>query len=304
MRTPTVSRFALLMAVMLSGASFAQDRRYIGAEIGMSVASDLESTRTNIGVSTNCDQWLAPYDVDGDGMSDLPLPASECAPRALPARPTGFDLDTGWLTGVHVGREFGSWRVEVEYFHRRQEGETVPLIVPGDPKQVEFTRRDETIGDLRLDNLFVNVSYEWAGASESKWTPYLGAGLGWTRARIDYSATSIRNSDAQVLLGLDPPRNPAAAGTTSRAEETLSDRLLGYQLLAGVDYAVSAKRSLYLKLRYGDVADDFEDGGHPWRPLRGHESTVGPGGAPVRYGIEAGGLGFWGVSVGVKFIVD
>ena len=50
---------------------------------------------------------------------------------------------------------------------------------------------------------------------------------------------------------------------------------------------------------------DFSDGGNPWKPLRGHASTVGPGTSgddlPVHYEIRANNLGMWGISVGLKY---
>ena len=55
----------------------------------------LESTRTNVGIPTNCDQWLRAA-LLSDGTT-VPLPIDQCAPRALPASPNTFDLGAGWL---------------------------------------------------------------------------------------------------------------------------------------------------------------------------------------------------------------
>ena len=111
---------------------------------------------------------------------------------------------------------------------------------------------------------------------------------------IDYSGTSVRTSDRQKMLELG--RTPHAAGRTSGADEMLSDVLFGYQLLAGMDYALSDRLRLGIKVRYGDAFGDFSDAGHPWKPLRNHASTVGPLGTPgadlpVHYGIRADKLG-------------
>ena len=54
---------------------------------------------------------------------------------------------------------------------------------------------------------------------------------------LDYSATSVWTSDGDRLIELG--RNPNAAGLTSAAHEVLSDTLFGYQLMAGLDYALS-----------------------------------------------------------------
>lgn len=96
-------------------------------------------------------------------------------------------------------------------------------------------------------------------------------------------------------------RNPDAAGRVSYADETFSDRLWSWQVLAGADYALGAGRALTAKLRYGAAFEDFQGGLAAWRSLRGHASTVAPGGAPVRYGISAGAPAFWGLSLGLRF---
>ena len=114
------------------------------------------------------------------------------------------------------------------------------------------------------------------------------------------SATSIRRGE-DALRELDPPRHPGAANKVSHASETLSDWLWSYQVIAGLDYALSERRLLTGKFRYGSALDDFRDGGNAWRSLRGHASTVAPGGAPIHYGISAPGSSFWAVSLGLKF---
>ena len=278
-----------------------EDGFYWGADLGISMAGDMSSTRTNIGVPTNCDQWLTPSTTLPDGRT-VPLPLSDpyCGggPRPLPAKAVDFSLDAGLFLGIHVGYQRGNLRFEAEYFRRGQEGEKRPLVVPGDDKQVEFTERSEEIGDVQGDNFFANVYYDWAVQS-SKFKPYVGVGVGAMRLGIDYSAISTRNSDREALLQLN--RNPNAAGTTSRADESLSDTVLGYQLVGGVNYALNETRSLNLKVRYGRAFGDFEDGDNPWASLRGHASTAGPNGAPIRYGIAVSQLSFWALSVGFKF---
>lgn len=271
---------------------------YVGGDVGVSVARDLESARTNVGVPTNCDQWLGAA-VLADGTR-VPLPADQCGPRALPARANAFALGAGGLVGAGAGYDFGPVRIEAEYFHRRQGGETVDLVVPGDDKQPEFTERTETIDQVRGDNFFGNVYYDVPTASRV--TPFVGVGFGVMRTTIDYLATSIRTADRAALLDLG--RNPNAAGVVSRADDAMMDRLTAYQVLAGLDYAVGERQALGVKFRYGDAFGDFSDGDRAWDPLRNHDSTVGPGGAPIRYGIDADNFGFWSVSVGYKFFID
>lgn len=287
---------AALGAASLAVGPPAAAQTYWSVEAGVALPAALESTRTNTGVPTNCDQWLAPNTLP-DGTR-VPLPAAECQPRALPGAPVAFDLASGGFVGVAAGLRRDRLRLEAEYFYRRQGGERRPLLVPNDPKQQEFVERSEAVDDVAAHNLFANAYYGFGRIGQGKLAPYLGVGIGAMRVSADYRATSIRGS-REALLALG--RNPDAAGKRSLADAMLADALLGYQLVAGVDYALDEGRTLTAKVRYGGAFGEFEDGGHPWQPLRGHESTVAPGGAAIRYAIAMEDLRFWAVTVGMKF---
>lgn len=291
-----------LTAVLFTTAltATAQDTRhgfYAGIELGAAESRSIKSTRTNVGIPTNCDQWLPPVNLGG---LQLPLPADQCQPRVLPASTSKFDLDTGWLASVQVGYAgLGPFRIEAEYQHRRHDGEKVSLFVPGDPKQKEFSVRDEEIDRLRANSLYANLYYDFAQPMLLGGTPFVGAGLGLSRIEIEYSAISTRRDEA-ALSALDPPRHPAAANQSSIADKTLSDWLWGYQLMAGVDYDLGAHRVMSAKLRYASTLGDFRDDRHFWVSLRGHASTVAPGGAPVHYGIATRGQSYWAISLGFR----
>ena len=77
-------------------------------------------------------------------------------------------------------------------------------------------------------------------------------------------------------------------------------------MIAGLDYALSDRLSLGVKARFGDAFGEFRDGDNPWKPLRGHGSTVGPPGTPggdlpVHYEVSADNLDMWGISLGIKY---
>ena len=276
---------------------------YFGMQAGVSLPGEYETTRTNTGIPTNCDQWL-PGETLNDGTR-VPLPLSQCAPRVLPASPNVFDLGESTLAGVQAGYALKALRIEVEFFRRGQSGALLPLIVPGDEKQAEFVERSEKISDFRTDNLFANLYYDFRGMLSPNATPYLGAGAGLTRQQMVYSAASIRTNDRDRMRQLG--RNTHAAGLASLADATLSDRVFGFQLLAGVDYAMGERFSAGLKLRYGRTAE-FLDGENDWRLLRGHESTVGPTSGtgndmPVLYEIKGSPSHFWGISLGLRYHV-
>ena len=95
-------------------------------------------------------------------------------------------------------------------------------------------------------------------------------------------------------------RNLAATTTSKQAE--LHDRLTGYQVLGGVDYAMSDAVSLGIKgrwVRFGRfAADDIE-----WERLRSHASELRlDGSEPVRLRIRTdGALSFMGVSLAMRY---
>ena len=290
----------LLSAFAMVPSAAGDDRRpgsYAGIDIGVSAATTLRSTRTHHGIPTNCDQWFEPVVIDG---LRLPLPADQCQPRELPSNANEFGLSGGLLAGIQVGySSSGPYRFEVEYVHHRRDGDKVDLVVPGDPKQNEFSVREEEIGEFRTHSLFANLYYDFSSLGETALRPFVGVGVGTSRVEIDYSATSIRRGVA-ALLALDPPRHPEAANKESRAAARVSDWLVGYQLILGVDYDLESGRIVTGKLRYGRALDDFLDDGHAWQPLRGHASTVEPGGAPVSYGVSVPGPRYWAISIGFK----
>ena len=136
-----------------------------------------------------------------------------------------------------LGYALHGLRIEAEYVYRQNKGELLPLIVPGDEKQQEFVQRYKEIGALRGNHFFANLYYDFQDRISPTLIPYQGFGLGLMRMEMDYSGTSVRTSDGDRLIELG--RNPNAAGLTSAAHEVLSDTLFGYQLMAGLDYALS-----------------------------------------------------------------
>ncbi len=85
-----VFMMVVLLAITDAGAAEITARQgfYVGADIGVSVPDDLESTRTNNGIGTNCDQWLG-ADMLNDGRT-VPFPPEQCSPSALPKKNDRF----------------------------------------------------------------------------------------------------------------------------------------------------------------------------------------------------------------------
>lgn len=300
MRLRLSSLLAAAALVGSAGAAGAQNGFYLGADLGIGGARPLESTRTNHGVSTNCDQWL-PSATLPDGTA-VPLPLEQCAPQALPASPSRFTfVEAAGVGGLHAGYAYGRIRFEGEFLRRAITGEQLDLVVPGDPKQAEFTQRTEEIGELQGDLFFANLVLDASGRS-ARFRPHFGAGFGAMWMEMEYTGISVRTADREVLLSLG--RNPNAAGLRSVGEATVRDRLWGWQALAGLDFAVTDRVAVTARFRYLAAFGTFEAPGNSWNPLRGHESSVGPGGEAITYDLGAEGFGLWAATAGVRLFLN
>ena len=95
-------------------------------------------------------------------------------------------------------------------------------------------------------------------------------------------------------------REQKLAKTVSVGQATLSDVLLGFQVLFGVDYAVTEATSLGLKgrwVRFGSFSDDFI-----WYPLRSHPPYLRlDGSEPVSGRLKTDDVEFFGISVNLKY---
>ena len=90
------------------------------------------------------------------------------------------------------------------------------------------------------------------------------------------------------------------AGTTTVGNAPVSDSTLGYQLLAGVDYAMGSRSVLGVKFRWVDF-EAFESGEYLWSQLRSHESSVGRGG-DILYTVTTDDKEFWALDISLKYL--
>ena len=101
----------------------------------------------------------------------------------------------------------------------------------------------------------------------------MGFGVGVGLTDMDYGSVWARNPDpTAITTGAGLPNAAEIrrnlAGTTSVVQTELRDRLFGYQVLFGVDYALTESVSLGVKGRWVNF-DSFSDG-TVWDPLRSH----------------------------------
>ena len=308
-----VKKIFLLLAVpvMLFGHSAAanQGRAYVGLNLGFAVAPSAEFESFSSGVPTACDLHLA-----GGVWSDA------CA------RATGDSFLNRWggagaghLAGLTVGYALrhAPLRLELEYSHRNNEYDDDdvwrPLGGNSPAKLAEFDglttggmpgaggSASNRLKDIESHDVFFNVYYDHK--TDSRWTPYVGAGLGWSRTEADLRLRFVRDNDVAI---------ESARGTVSSLETSVEDDLFGWQLLLGMDYAVDERLSAGVRFRYARFGE-FEGERKPWDTLRNHESTVAPADRVSEIGdrnntilwqAESDDIEYWGVTLNLRYRFD
>lgn len=301
---------AILCVLVLTGVVHAEDDQggrsdiYVGLEFGFVNADGLSSDLSGVNHPTQCDQLLRDNDpATDDKVVDLSDPTCNVGstPQILSAN--SFGLGNELLGGISVGYARDRLRVELEYSHRVYDGSDSSLWripnsnAPLASKNIEVSELDppsERISNFDAHQLFVNAYYDFPNAS--RWTPYLGAGFGWARTRFDYSVRFLRKTLAQ---GYPSDKPPAAAGTLSYWDTRVSETLFGYQLMGGLDYALSDDTSIGIKARWAEF-DDFSHTG-VWDLIRSHEPVRADGMTPWESELEFDDVEYWAVSFLVKF---
>ena len=144
----------------------------------------------------------------------------------------------------------------------------------------------------------------WDFENDSSWTPWVGVGAGLARTHIRYRASLVRKTLAQGFQDVAPPltvadRPAAAAGSLSLFDSEFRDEVFGYQVLAGIDHALGDRTSFTIKARWARFAD--LTGSAVWTLIRSHEPVQADGTTPFGSDLEFDGLGYVGVSAGLRY---
>ena len=170
-----------------------------------------------------------------------------------------FDRATGFSAQVEIGYRFSSrYRLASLYSHSRIDFDQT--VSSTDASGADFDKisnelavGEETLGAARSHEFFLLGLRDWP--NRSRWTPYLGAGVGISRMRKDFSWLWARSADPQdIATGSGQPNAEEIqnnlAGTVSKGRAVLRDVVAGYVLMAGVDRAVSDTLSVGFRIQW------------------------------------------------------
>jgi opacity protein-like surface antigen len=287
-----------LVAFMLAVASpaFAADGWYIGMDVGVAGGSDMSVTGKDNDHPSKCDRFINP---DDSGVT-----AGECGPN--PAGDTWmsqFGSNWGIMAGASAGYKWNHLRFEGEYFYRGHNNlgtdRTTVASDGADAKQLqELSALEAAVDSLTSHTLFANVYYDFHNSS--KFTPYIGLGVGMAKVDMAYYSRFARESDpVNISTFKGPALNAKLAGTTSTGRNTFSDTVMGWQAIAGVDYQWTEPISVGLKFRWADL-DDFSGDPVAWDQLRSHASN-NKRNDMVKYNAMTSDLSFWAMTLSMKY---
>ena len=275
---------------------------YVSGELGMNFGESLDSTGSDNDRVSVCDEYLNP---------GYRMIASCTEPRTGgDAWNNSFGSDEGILFGAAIGYRFkdSRFRVELEYFYRDTGYEETSTIDFGaDPQTVEKINNELLVAAERIDslishNLFANLYMDFA--NDSKFTPYVGVGVGFGMTDMDFGLVAQRRLDPNTIFTVPdtlPDVRSRLAGTATILDKELDDTLFGYQVMAGVDYALTESLLLGVKGRWVSF-DSFKDGSD-YNSLRSHPSNLRlDGSEPVEYKLKVDDIEMFGVSMNLKYL--
>lgn len=293
--------------------SVARAQFHLGGDVGIVSTSGPQLEGHDNDRGGICDEFINPLFADVPGCTD---------PRRLgDSWMTEFDSETDVFVGAFAGYSLrdrfsnskgvlGRFRLEVEYFHRSSTfdasadvrfGAGASEFAADHAGEVVLSR--DRLGSITGHNVFGNLYFDFP--KRGRLTPYVGVGVGVAFTEVGYGALGLLNNDpARIVSGADLPNAEQVrrnlAGTVVSEQAKLKDRLLGYQALFGVDWALTESMSLGVKGRWVGF-DTFQDGG-AWNLLRSHASNLRlDGSEPVSYEIKLDDIELFGVSLALKY---
>ena len=304
-----LSRGVLLIALCaavacIPGTATAQDDRdgvYVGLQLGVALPTAVQSARRYVSHPTRCDVLLYPPSVSP------PVDDPACSDNMPRVVSNEFEPGAGPVGGFTVGYATGGLRFEMEYLNASLGSTESPVGTSAvlQTKTSEWSTEHppfEWIGEYKARQVFANVYYDFL--NDSRWTPFAGAGIGRAAVELNYYLRFLRKPEAEYLqIEFDPDwpdvAKRAAAGTVSILDTYPAQKVFGYQVLGGVDYALSKRTSLGVAVRWAR----FDDVHHEavYNVLRSHAGVLADGVTPFNNELEFSGIGYQVLTVNLKY---
>ncbi len=295
-RGPLLAWGGALALFGLAGPAAAQDGPYVRMGLGVAAAAGMTLEGTDNDWSTKCDLIINPAMAEVTDECDVPPPPTGWSNR--------FGGGSGIRSGIAFGYRRGRVRIEGEYFQRvavfdeRSDATILDAVTLGKQDQ-EIEVAAGSLDDLRSHAFFANLYYDFAPAG-STWTPFAGFGAGVERAALHYFTEWKRNADPGLITTfVDPLLRAKVAGTATIGEASLTDRVVGWQVLAGLDRRLAERVTLGVEFRWAAFGA-FTSDPLEWNQLRGHDSTVGRG-ERIVYTVSTADNRFRGLTLGLRY---
>ena len=194
---------------------------------------------------------------------------------------------------ISVGRTFGAFRLELALAQRKNDLEqkfTDITYLDGSRSMRAQDSNYESrssggVDELTTRTLSLNAYYDFSIAG-SRFTPYVGAGVGVSFLELSGLYFESWYSCKDPSTDCDMPER-----YNSRQYEDLSDTVLSTHLHAGLDYRMSERMQLGVKLTYSMVGDmEDAEGGYDFHPVAGLSNFT-----------TISGMNHWSVMFGVKY---
>ena len=294
-------------AACIPDAVVAQDERaglYVGIQAGVASPSSVRSARRYVGHPTRCDVLLYPPSVSP------PVDDPACSDNTPSSATNVFDPGPGPASGFMAGYATGGGlRFEVEYLDAALgsaespvDGATDTALRTGTSEWSTEHPPFEWIGEYAAHQVFANVYYDFLDGS--RWTPFVGAGIGRAAVELNYYLRIIRKTESEYLqIRFDPDwpdaAKRAAAGTASILDTYAGKNVLGYQVLTGVDYALGEHTSVGVALRWARFDDVDHEAVH--NLLRSHAGVLADGVTPFNNELAFSGIGHRALTISLKY---
>ena len=274
---------ALAICVILgaAGTSAAQQAKpsgwYVGLGLGINKASGVEQA--------------------GHNRDNICYPEDDCS-HLVNDRPEGYrwyydlDADDGAAFEISIGRAMGAFRLELALAQRKNDVEqkfTGITYLDGSrimarPVSNYSSTTTSRVDDLTTRTLSLNAYYDFS-LPGSRFTPYVGAGVGVSFVELSGVFFEARYSCKNPAMDCDMPEQ-----YDGRQNADLTDTVLSAHLHAGLDYRVSEKMLVGVKLTYSMVGDMEAKGGYDFHPVADLTNTT-----------EISGMNHFSLMFGVKY---